>query len=200
MNLAESILLLLLIVTAILPFAMILQIANWSHSRYRNKLWNLRDSLVDDLIARNIEFGPGAVKLLDLFETHIRNARRHTFSDLYIAVLLLRKVEIPSITEEMLGSDVRSSDQKILREYFERYRRINFSYLLSSSPSGWFVSLWLALNKLHRHGPDDQPERSAARRKQVVRVELKAMPELAPPSRTHHRGPILDDLPMASVH
>ena len=85
----------MLLAAAFLPFGLLFQYSNWQHSKFRNRLWNLRDALVDELLDGNIEFSRGARVLLELIETHIRNTRRHTFTDIWIAYLLVRDQEIP---------------------------------------------------------------------------------------------------------
>ncbi|WFE32061.1 hypothetical protein [Micromonospora sp. WMMD975] len=193
MNATSGLMFAILLIAAFLPFGLVFQYSNWQHSRYRNRLWNIRDSLVDELLDGNIEFSQGTQALLHVIETHIRNTRRHTFTDVMVAVFLLRNVELPPITDLMLDDAVRPEDRKVLMRYFVDFREANFSYLKRSSPSGWLVGLRLKLNKSRRQPSHDREEHSPALRQQVESAELRAIPELAPPAREIRRGPLIDD-------
>ncbi|MEV0003009.1 hypothetical protein AB0H28_12070 [Micromonospora sp. NPDC050980] len=193
MNAASSLMFALLLIAAFLPLGLVLQYSNWQHSRYRNRLWNIRDSLVDELLGENIEFSSGAQVLLHVIETHIRNTRRHTFTDVMVAVFLLRKVELPPITDLMLNHAVRPEDRRVLMRYFIDFREANFSYLKRSSPSGWLIGLRLRINASRRRSNRNREQPSPALRQQVESAELRAIPELAPPARKIRRGPLIDD-------
>ncbi|GAA1789317.1 hypothetical protein HC028_14740 [Planosporangium flavigriseum] len=182
----------MLLAAALLPVGLILQLSNWAHSRFRNHLWNLRDSLVDDLLSGAIELSPGAIKLLDLIETHIRDAKRHSFSDVMLAVVLLGETRLPSITDDMLNDRVPLTDRQALLKYFSDFRAANLEHLLNSSPSGWIAAafLWLAKHTFRRR-PDAAPVNPELQ-KQVIRVELRVMPEFMPAKHPKHNGPITD--------
>ncbi|QOC90423.1 hypothetical protein [Micromonospora craniellae] len=184
----------LLTTAALVPVGVLLQYANWQHSRYRNRLWNLRDSLVDDLLSGDIEFSNGALVLLDVIETHIRNTRRHTFTDVGIAYRLLRGTEITPITGQLEAEDVRPADRDLLLSYFTEFRQVTFSYLKRSSLSGWLVSLGLRLSREPAPGRVASPRPiSPELRQQVEQVELRGIPKLTPPAHAIRRGPILDN-------
>ncbi|MEV7266419.1 hypothetical protein AB0N38_22955 [Micromonospora aurantiaca] len=193
MSAPSAIMFVVLLIAALLPFGLIFQYSNWQHSRYRNRLWNIRDLLVDELLSGNVEFSRGAQVLLHIIETHIRNTRRHTFTDVMVAVFLLRNVELPPITDLMLDDAVRPGDRKVLMKYFIEFREANFSYLKRSSPSGWLIGLRLRLNASRRQPNRDREQPTPALRQQVESVELRAIPELAPPAQKIRRGPLIDD-------
>ncbi|MEU6024358.1 hypothetical protein [Micromonospora sp. NPDC047134] len=184
----------LLVVAALLPHGLVLQYANWQHSKFRNRLWNLRDGLADELLTGRIEFSPSAAILLDVMETHIRNTRRHTFVDVWIAYHLLRDIKIASISDQLRDDSLRAEDRAILMRYFEEFREVTFSYLKRNSPSGWLVSLRLKLSQPaeHRQAVPRRPI-SPELKQQVEQVELRGIPKLTPPSRTVRRGPILEN-------
>jgi hypothetical protein len=192
MTAPSIVLLLMLVALALLPIGLVLQVSNWLHSRFRTRLWNLRDSLVDDLLTGRIQFSSGAIKLLDLIETHIRNAKRHSFSDVMLAVAILRGISLPSITDDMLDEDVPLSDRDALLRYFNDFRSANMGHLLSSSPSGWTAAALLGLSEEIAGRRPQVALVDPELRKQVVRVELRAMPELTPAEEATHKGPILD--------
>lgn len=196
MSAASGTIFLILIAASFLPFGLIFQYTNWQHSRFRNQLWHIRDSLVDELLAGNIEFSRGATVLLHVIETHIRNTRRHTLADVLIAVYLLRNVELPSITDQMLDDGVRPSDRKVLLRYFNEFREANSSYLKRCSLSGWLVAfrLWLKNSRpLNRKAGQAATPALRQQVERVERVELRAIPELAPPAKRIRRGPLIDD-------
>jgi len=77
-------------------------------------------------------------------------------------------------------------------DYFEEFKQVNVQYLKAASPSGWLLGLIVALRSLlHRmraEGDISNPEI----RKQMVRVELRVMPEVSSLQATRV-GPIIND-------
>jgi hypothetical protein len=111
-----------------------------------------------------------------------------------LALAVTRDIELPSITADISGSSASPADREALLRYFDEFRIANFHHLLASSPSGWLA--WCLLTtrrivaKIFSRQLDDNPPL----RKQVVRVELKAIPELTPlPEAPVRRGPLLDE-------
>lgn len=184
----------LLVVAGLLPVGLLLQVSNWAHSRFRNRLWHLRDDLVDDLLSGSIQFSPGSVRLLGIVETHIRNTKRHTFTDVLLAVALAKDLNLTSITEAVTEDTTPEADREALLAYFDRFRVANFHHLLASSPSGWIAWCLLTVRRIAARLLPDEVEQNPSIRKQVVRVELKAIPEMSPPPETPvRRGPLLEE-------
>lgn len=125
------------VATALLPLGIVWVLIRYLHSRSRNELWTLRDSLVDDLLAGRIASSRGAHRLLHLVETHIRVAGRHTLGDLLLALAVLRDEENPLPSDELFRDGATATDRQVLDRYLERLWSINFRYLVSSSPIGW---------------------------------------------------------------
>jgi hypothetical protein len=185
---------LVLVALALMPIVTIIQLTHLAHTCYRDRLWRLRDDLVDDLLLGRIEPSQGALRLLRVVETHIRIAGRHSLADLLFALFLLRPKEIPSISDEILGGDIRPTDRATLASYFQRLNQANIWHLYAGSVLGWFV--FIGLHAL-RIVPYLGKRRNAGVRpkltQQAERLELR-MPELAPSRRAMEgsdRGPIL---------
>lgn len=141
MSVGQFLLFVLLLVLSFLPVLLIFMVVDGVHSSYRNRVWNLRDSLVDDLLVGRIAYGPGARTLLRVFDTYIRRTRRHSYADLLVANRLLRDVDLPSITVQIRSPIVDSDDQQLLMRYFADFVALNQRQLMSGSISGWMAAL-----------------------------------------------------------
>jgi len=102
----NAVVVMIMVITGLMPLAMILQVRSLTHSRSRNRLWRIRDELVDGLLRGDIVPSPSASKLLEVIENHIRVVGRHTLLDAVTAAVLMRRT-MPPLADEILADELR---------------------------------------------------------------------------------------------
>lgn len=191
MSLNSATLFVMLIAVALSPFFLIFQITRLAHSAFRNKLWVIRDSLVDDLRLGRVQRSQGAERLLDLVQMHIDIAGRHTFSDTLLGLAIYRSPGSVNVHNDVLGDSAPAGDRQRLTGYLNELRRASLTHLTWASPSGWIALPLLrfvghARNvRLRRRVELSQRQirenlRAKALRDEAERVELQVMPKLIP--------------------
>lgn len=154
-------------------------IPNTMHSRYRSKLWEIRDDLVDDLIFSRLHRSAPALALLDVLETTIRYVPRHTITDVGIAALMLRDEDVPGLMDRLLSDEVPPSERVRLTSYLTRFADVSLDHLLWGSPSGWTAQLgWRFLRPMLVRRYERELSRVGVRER-TARVEIFGLPRLA---------------------
>lgn len=201
---SSALLFVMLLAVALSPFVLAYQVTRLAHSRYRNALWIIRDHLVDDLRTGRVQTSPGSERLLDLVETHINIAGRHTLADSLLAVAIYKSPDTPSIYDEVLGTEVPLADRTRLTGYLQSLRDASVKHLSWASVSGWTVfPIFRLLVLVVRARLRRQPERIHAQLikepvRQVERVEVQLMPKLMPSrnaKRVLENGAVTTELP-----
>ena len=184
------------VATGLSPFALIIHLRNLAHSRFRDRLWTIRDELVDGLLSGQIEPSPAASRLLHVIETSIRIVGRHSFIDALIAAIIVRGREIEPLADGVLSDDLRPSDRAKLADLLAAFSKAVTDHLLSGSLSGWLASAAWAVYRVgyrvFRGRLKEERTRHTEIRKQLTDVEAQVMPELQPARRrTQNTGPVL---------
>jgi hypothetical protein len=168
---------LLMIATGLMPLALIVQIRGLAHSRSRNRLWKIRDSLVDRLLHGEIQASPSALKLLEVIEVNIRVVARHTLLDAVAAAVLVGRQSMPPLADEILADELRPSDRKQLAELLAQFQRAVGDHLLAGSPSGWLALLATKIYKaLYVWRRSTRPTRHKQLREQVELADISVIP------------------------
>lgn len=194
MTLGAAVLFLMLLAAALSPIFLVYQVTQLAHSVFRNKLWLIRDRLVDDIRLGRIERSSGAEALLELVQMHIDVAGRHTLVDSLIGLALYRSNDAKSLPEEILGRDLSDADMARLNGYLCELRDASLAHLSWASPTGWVVvPLVRVIGRMARVKTERQSEsggraaKESTLQRKAERVELQVMPKLVP-----RRAPQID--------
>jgi hypothetical protein len=194
MTSSTAVYLLMLAAFALMPVVIILQLTRFAHTCYRDRLWRLRDNLVDDLLRGRIERSRGALRLLRLVESNIRVAGRPSLTDVILGLLVLRPQDLPSVSDKILDGSLQPRDREKLAAYFNQLIKANTRHIYAGSLLGWVVFACRPLARvLGRVGKKPRSGVRGNLAQQAERVELR-MPELVPSRRAMEngdRGPIL---------
>lgn len=180
MKLSSVLYLALMLIGALLPWTLPFHLTNLVHSKFRSRLWSIRDAIVMDIVRDVLEPRDGTKRLLAAIEANIRVTKRHTFTDARLAVAVLRNKPIPSLRDEILDSDIDPTQRLRLSEYLDRYWDACRDHLIWGSPSGWAayvryeVREWLAERREHV----EWQRRDAEIREQTINIEAKELPKL----------------------
>src|SRR5262245_20571140 len=93
----------MLIAVALSPFLVVYQLTRFAHTVYHDRLWTLRDRLVDDLRRGYIQRSKPAERLLALVEMQIESAGSHRLIDTLIAVKIFKPSGKTSIYNDILN-------------------------------------------------------------------------------------------------
>lgn len=173
MSTATLVVLTFSIVAGSLPVVLVLQFKSLAASRFRSKLWQLRDDLMDDLLFGRIAMSDRSRLTLRATEAQIKIAGRHTMIDLLLATAVYRNQELRSLKDEILEAEGPVADRQALIEYVCRLQDASMSHLFRGSVFGWLAgrisaALWT--------DPVRQAPRTVA---QAPNMETTIMPELA---------------------
>lgn len=141
----NNVLLGMLVVTAASPVLLVYQVTRMAHSRYRNKLWEIRDDLYDDLRLGRIQRSDGAEIFFNVFERQIRSAGKVSFSDVVLAVKVIGPQQDGMLIDQVLSQVDLPEDRKAIEGYFLALETATRRYLAWGSPSGWVGSAYFGL-------------------------------------------------------
>ena len=186
---AESYIILLeAVALGLLPIFLVFHWSKYAYSKFRSQLWELRDDLTDDFLNGTIEWSPEAEKLLRVIETYIREAPRHSFADVRLAILALKNLDqLSSLEDDILGPRLNPTDRQRMAAYLNRLVAATSWHLVAGSPSGWLAWTWATLRQTFSGANGSrQEENGKSLPENAVRVELVEMPRLMP---SHKRRP-----------
>lgn len=109
-------------------------------SRFRYRLWRLRDDIVDAQISGEIEESPEATQLVEAIEAGIESAR--DLSPLRFLIVFMFMATSPHLREQLK----RHGLPKIAlmpKNYGHSFGRLLLKHLLFGSVSGWIFSIVL---------------------------------------------------------
>jgi hypothetical protein len=182
MNGESMLVLAAMIATGLLPCLLPLHIVNLSHSKFRSRLWLLRDDLVDDLIFERLQPRYEAKRLLAIIEAHIHGSGKQTFADVAVAVAIYHDAAMPSLTDELLDEKIPPDERARLTQILDEFLDACRKHLISGSPSGWFAYLSLKVRGAISHlRPGERRDGWSKPDKQIqraVRFEATEMPRL----------------------
>lgn len=139
MTTADSLLFPLLAVTCIAGWTGVIFVIPWcQRSRYRYRLWQMRDQIVDDVICNKIPSHPAVVELVARIETHIRCVDSFTLASTMTEYIGRRAFELPvdgSLDVTLLGS----TEGAIISRYLSEFNKAKVRHLFVGSPSGWIA-------------------------------------------------------------
>lgn len=144
---------------------------NLMHSRFRHALWDVRDSIVDDVLDGRLTLNPATRKLLTTVHLAIKFAPDHTMRSGLTSVMLLRGEQIMPLEKVLTSKAVPRDQQPVLIGHYEKMSHATVEHLLWGSPSGWlFVVLILPW----------QMTRQMIKVRTTATTELSALPSLYP--------------------
>ncbi|MEU8818003.1 hypothetical protein [Actinoplanes sp. NPDC048796] len=182
MTLTTALLFAVFVMTATMPTVLMILWMHVVHSRHRNELWRIRDSLVDDVLENRISRTPGIDLALKTVETHIRVAGRHSLSDLILAMAVYRGQPVTPIQEEIRRAGVREADAPRLQQYLNSLWATSSANLFRSSIPGLLVLLAGRLIDLasptRRTAPEPRQRAHRQFRARAEPIELTEIPDL----------------------
>ncbi|MGW3784707.1 hypothetical protein ACWD5Z_08970 [Micromonospora chokoriensis] len=139
----------MLLFLAFSPFLIVFQVTHLAHSAYRNKLWQLRDRLIDELRRGSISKSAAARTMQMLLEQQIEVAGRHTLKDTILAISIYKVDGETSVFEEILRKGTPPNDRERLSMYLRELREATIQHLTWGSVVGWFViPLFKVVNRM----------------------------------------------------
>lgn len=166
------------LVMAALWFGAFYAIMWCQESRFRYRLWHLRDRIVADVLAEDLPAAPAVQHLLEDIEIGIRHTPRIRLSRLLAFGLAHRGLDIPGEGPATKGK-LTASQRAQLRAYEDELARAYATYLLTGAPVGWLAVAWtlpgIILDKLrHRRSASAARTSTAAA---AVPADLARHPE-----------------------
>lgn len=148
-------------------------------SRYRYRLWRLRDALSDDIRHGKFHDEEAAKKVLLLIDLAIEDADDLSALNLTLFGMVMRRSDFP---RDPLGlSDLRPYDRDCLTERLAEVQDALLSKTLFGSVSGWIVTLVLSPIVLIAAGRDSGRPKVLQRASNRIRDDLVRSNELDGP-------------------
>jgi hypothetical protein len=183
MSLQEAAFILVWSLLAIAAWAGIILVIPWcQRSRFRYRLWRLRDKVTDDLIRDALPRSDAVIELREQIDDSIRYSRDFTFLNFLLAYTVAEKYSRLAV-QRASRDDLRPEEAERLKQYESQLEEAQTVHLLTGSVSGWVGTVLLAIlsfPKLTSRGQDRSPKELMA---QKVTNEVASQPELWVPRR-----------------
>jgi hypothetical protein len=193
--------LVVMVLTALLLWLLPLHLGNMAHSHFRDRLWRVRDNLVDDLLFGRLQPRREAQELLRLIESHIRAAGRHTYLDVRLVLKIYKDEDMLDLTDELLGGDLPVTERQRLAKHLCDFLDACRDHLDRGSLLGLLSYLgWQARRvrgkRAQHDGWQHHDQQLRNQRNQEARIQAIEIPRLYPKRKKRSRDfDILDVLP-----
>jgi hypothetical protein len=145
------------------------------HSKYRHRLWTVRDAIVDDIIDERLSLSKEAQDLLLRVHLSIKYAPDHTMRSALTSMLLLRGQQIPNVRKSLATAKLPVAERELLTAHYEAMRAATVWHLMHGSPSGWLLHAAARVVPLGLVGSARRVKAS-----ETADQELGALPKLYP--------------------
>jgi hypothetical protein len=177
----QALLLVMLVVLAVAAWAGVFFVIPWcQQSRYRSRLWLLRDQITDDMINGVLPTDDAVLELRTWIEGHIRYVKDFKLSNFILAIIIRKTSPLPPMNYAS-RADLTPDELALLQSYEARFLRMQTRQLFAGTPFGWLASPGVLLSAILAPRKASKAHRVVERT--VQRPDVTGRPELWVPER-----------------
>lgn len=128
----------LILVPLVIAYIILVQWPALTDSKYHAKLWNIRDQVMDDVLAGRLAWSPGARNLIAHLESLAHNSREANLLKALLLVKMdvIREQELTNFEDIMLGDGTPLTDRTRLLGYLTQAQQVTIEHLPLASIEG----------------------------------------------------------------